>query len=145
MSKSLIPKSKAKTAYSLLSEIAKLIIAEPKRYNQERFLTVRGGREQAPRGFPACGTVGCVAGWVAALKGPKGARTRYQDVQTVATDILGLDHYQSDQLFSGSALSSAVDGLGPNPQTVSHARHGVKHIRRFQEANRAQLLAKRIR
>ena len=62
-----IPRSKATNAYDLLSEIQDLIRTEPKRYNQNIWLR-RVKRGEAKR--PACGTVGCVAGWVVALKVP---------------------------------------------------------------------------
>lgn len=139
-----LPTSKAKTAYALLSEIATLILKEPKRYNQERFLVVRGGPEVAPRGFPSCGTVACVAGWVVALKGPAKTATPYNDVQYVAARILGLDHFQQSRLFSGNALMTVSDRtdsvLTPKPQTLAHARAGIRHIRRFQKRHKAQLL-----
>lgn len=136
-----IPKSKAKTAYGLLSEICDLIIAEPKRYNQTRFLAVQGGDERPPMGFPSCGTVGCVAGWVVALKDRRAIK--YTDVEGVASSVLGLVDTQKYQLFSGNALNNN-NGHGPDPQTKQHARAGVKHIRRFQAKYRAQLLKKKV-
>lgn len=149
MSKSLIPKSKAKNAHELLSEVAALILAEPKRYSQHRYLSLR---EDAHRftetKFPACGTVGCVAGWVVALKGTAGRRTPYSSIAPRAIDILGLTGEQSGELFHADALTEVLTDPGgryPDPQTREHARAGVRHIRKFQKANRAQLLAKRIR
>jgi len=134
-----VPTSKAKTAYDLLSEIAALIVAEPKRYNQERFMAEGpNDKDTAPLGFPSCGTVGCVAGWAVTLKG---VRCAYSDIQMHASSILGLDRYQESTLFSGSALIDE-DGHGPAEQTAAHARAGAKHIRKFQRAHKAQLLAK---
>lgn len=133
----LIPKSKAKTAYDLLSEVIALIRAEPKRYNQNRFIGRQGEAPTgaAPIGYPACGTVGCVAGWVATLKSPGGFS--YGATESIARRVLGLDYVVAEQLFAG--------GIVPGePQTVAHARHGAAHIRRFQKQYEKQLKAKRV-
>lgn len=140
MSKSAMPKSKAKTAYGLLSEIRKLILEEPKRYDQTGWL-IRGKRYAASiygDMAPACGTVGCVGGWVQALKGRSAGRT------------LGLNYQQQVELFDGAAAGKRwefSDG-GSSRVTVAtvraHARRGAKHIARFQKKYSAQLKAKRV-
>src|SRR4051812_46510738 len=91
-----MPVSKAKTAYELLGEIRKLILEEPLRYDQEKWLDVGcllHDRE------PKCGTVGCVAGWVVALK-----EQRTSSAQSVikcrAMAILGIEVNQANWLFS---------------------------------------------
>lgn len=57
-----LPKSKAKTAYGLLSEVRRLILEEPKRYDQGAFICRIGGKGRSwdldPEQAPACGTVG---------------------------------------------------------------------------------------
>jgi len=136
--KSKLPKSKAKTAYGLLSEVRRLILAEPKRYNQYCLLTVRSSRSNALRGnyftdFPSCGTIGCVAGWVATLK----ADSVRGDIWNKARHILGLDEREGEILFWASAAQ------GPS-QSLQHARNGAKHIARFQTRHAAQLKAKRV-
>lgn len=133
-----LPKSRAKTAYGLLSEIAALIVEEPKRYNQHDTLDIRGRKQGLSLGYaeyPNCGTVGCVAGWVAALISPRPSRV--QDVLGYAGRVLGLSVRQQDCLVSANAA-------GPERQTVAHAQRGVEHIRRFQKRYRAQLLAKKL-
>lgn len=137
MSKSAMPVSKAKTAYGLLGEIRKLILEEPKRYNQERTLQRRAKGD----GAPACGTVGCVAGWTVALKAP---RTPTYDVLEKAANILGLQYSTqfwsvSDELFSGDAA-----GWREGEGIQQHARNGAKHIAEFMKTHEAQLKAKKV-
>lgn len=132
----LIPKSRAKTAYGLLSEIRALILAEPKRYNQRDTLVLREHSYMVAQEFPACGTIGCVAGWTVALKAQRPSR-HIGGIMAFAQRKLGLTGFQADQLFDGSAAAGTV-------QTLSHAKSGAAHIARFQKANRAQLLAKKV-
>lgn len=132
---SALPKSKAKTAYGLLTEIRALILAEPLRYNQYDWLSRKAEHHFVPNGYPACGTVGCVAGWVSTLAGPE--KFSWDISADLAEKILGLDLAQAEELFRSSAAS------GPS-QTLAHAKSGAKHIAAFQKKYRAQLLAKKL-
>lgn len=127
-----VPRSKARTAYGLLSDVCAVVTEEPKRLAMGLWLARADEDSSGPPllGFPACGTVGCIGGWVEVLspKNPACAET-----------ILGLDLNQSDTLFYDNDLCSA-----PGQQTASHARKVVSHIRKFQKKYRAQLLAKKI-
>lgn len=139
-----MPKSKAKTAYGLLSEIRKLILEEPKRYNQTDWLTRGADRIEALYGkdaAPSCGTVGCVAGWVTALKGDPDDSTAWPHV--VADRVLGLSEFGINQLelFRGSAAGDR--GHTPGARKA-HARRGAAHIARFQKKYAKQLKAKRV-
>lgn len=143
MAKNAIPKSKAKTAYGLLSEIRKLILEEPKRYYQGSW---RASDWLAPEQLPACGTVCCVAGWVDTLKSPKPAGDKDWDViedrplaAARAIRILGLSENQSWTLFNGHAA-----GDYSNSDPAAHAKRGAAHIARFQKKYAAQLKAKRV-
>lgn len=146
--KSLIPKSRAKTAFGLLSEIRRLILAEPKRYNQERYIARVGGRNDAdeidpeiyPKGAPACGTVGCVAGWVATLK--HGDAFAYLETAGMAAASLGLTHIQAGELFGGDALDQLIGNACP--QTKAYAQAGAAHIARFQKKYAQQLKATKV-
>lgn len=133
--KSLIPKSRAKTAYGLLNEVKRLILAEPKRYDQGTFIARRNGHSRLfdPQDFPACGTVGCVAGWVATLKTEK--LFEYGATPLIAKRILGLDRLQQAELFDGCAGAT----IEHTAQTLKHAQAGVAHIERFQQRYSAQL------
>lgn len=130
--KSAMPKSKAKTAYGLLSEVRKLILEEPKRYSQR--LYIARTNEDPEFEFPACGTIGCVAGWVATLTE---GRFGYLETCRVAMGALGIDIEQAAELFDADAAS------GPS-QSLEHARTGAKHIARFQQKYAKQLKAKKI-
>ena len=151
------PISKAKNAYKLLDEVCEVILAEPRRYNQEDWL-IKGlpGEKTwgAKRGLPECGTVGCVAGWVYTLKGAgtlSGTNTLTgKALWRVADDaqaILGLSAEQAAHFFRASAIQDLAHKLNrpvPRPQTVAYARLGVKHIRAFQKTHAEQLKAKKV-
>lgn len=134
-----IPKSKAKNAYALLNEVKALILEEPKRYNQSIFIA-RAPDDisdcDAPEGIPACGTVGCVAGWVATLKRPSG-RFGYDQASGIAGRILGLSAIQQSNLFDGGAVNGSTG-------TMAYAKNGAKHITEFQKQHARQLKAKRV-
>lgn len=134
--KTKMPKSRAKTAYGLLGEVAALILAEPKRYDQRDVLTFKTGDHETY--FPACGTIGCVAGWTVALKAsaPKVVAGN-GNVLGTARKILGLTEGQEYELFVDSAVGGKSQGL-------THARNGARHISQFQKKYRAQLLAKKV-
>lgn len=132
---SALPKSKAKNAYDLLSEISALIIEEPKRYNQGIYVS-RAGKDGDPYyAYPSCGTIGCVAGWVTTLRSEFQLNGR--SVGDFAKHILGLTENQACELFDGSV----IDG---RPQTVAYAKRGAAHIADFQEQYEHQLKAKSV-
>lgn len=133
--RSAMPVSRAKTAYGLLSEIRKLILEEPRRYNQwDTLSTGRDTQHYYGPEAPPCGTVGCVAGWVVALKKPHS-----RSITGPATEILGLIGSQDVHLFGASqAGPRASDSL------KSHAKRGAAHIAKFQKKYAAQLKAKRV-
>ncbi len=144
MSKNAMPVSKAKTAYGLLSEIRKLILAEPKRYDQHIW---KRAVENIPSAMvPACGTVCCVAGWVDTLKSPEpiapeDASAAWEGVDyaiaTRARDILGINMDQRLELFGSEAAGSRMF-------LKDHAKRGAAHIAKFQKKYAAQLKAKRV-
>lgn len=140
MKKTKLPTSKAKTAYGLLSDICRIITEEPKRYDQSFWIYRpygdNGASSYPDKGFPSCGTVACVAGWVATLKAPT-RQFHAADTKGIAADVLGIDSMSASRLFDGAAI-------GFYPQTDTHAAAGVAHIRRFQKKYRAQLLAKKV-
>lgn len=142
-----IPTSRAKTAYGLLSEIAALAIEEPKRMRMGDWRVRRATASVEPDlGFPACGTVGCIAGWAVTLRRVRlrfhesifGGRYKEHEGDA-AERLLGLTSEQSVALFKPQDLVK-----DPCQQTPEHARKVVAHIRRFQKAHRAQLLKTRI-
>ncbi len=137
MSTKSMPTSKAKTAYGLLSEICKLITEEPKRYAQMIWIARKSNEhESCGMNFPPCGTVGCVAGWVATLKGPQ--QFEGSAVSTIASRVLGLrSDEQNRELFDAKAVNGRI-------QTTEYAAEGVKHIRRFQQKYASQLKAKKV-
>jgi hypothetical protein len=142
MAKSAMPVSKAKTAYGLLSEIRKLILEEPRRYDQSDFLSIGEVAERRYDYVPACGTVGCVAGWVCALKGSSDLRE--WDVIAKADEILGIEDgigVDSMVLFGANKAGARFE----TPRAVErHAERGAAHIARFQKKYAKKLKAKRV-
>lgn len=136
MAKAKLPVSRARTAYGLLSEIAALALAEPKRMRMSVTL-LRDDPASAPNFYPACGTVGCIAGWTTVLKGLR--TDPFGGVLSSAARTLGLIGEQEDDLFCDVPLCSAT-----NQQTVAHAKAVARHIREFQKKYRHQLLAKKV-
>lgn len=129
-----LPISTAKTAYSLLSDIAQLALDEPKRMRMATVLAVGDTNS-----FPACKTVGCIAGWTDMLTTTSATMEWGEIIMERATATLGLTTRQRDELFCDGRLCGAR-----NQQTPKHAKSVVAHIRRFQKKNRAQLIAKKV-
>lgn len=140
----LIPLSRAKTAYGLVQEVKRAIIAEPKRAYMGTFAE----RVSPENGGPACGTVGCFAGWVCLLRG------QYQpmDASIPASQILGGNRLYGGKIdfsfvpFGGSDPvchvfnSGGGDGCATTaPGTRAHARAVVARINRFLKKNAAAL------
>lgn len=150
----LVPKSRAKTADGLLASIQKLILEEPKRYNQNSWvwLLEEGFDPEYVRRGPACGTIGCVAGWVSVLTLPRSAIKHLEElsdgISNHAQRLLGLDDDQADELFSGRPISFLRKDdpmmLTAKPGTKAYARLGWKHIQAFRDKYRTQLRAHKL-
>lgn len=125
------PRTRAKTPIAILKAVVKAIRAEPRRYDQGDWLDVWKPGDDVRRGWPkpatmpTCGTVGCVAGWVATLTRPK--RERYPRHSTVlkrAIRALRLEDWQAGELFEGQAVAGT-------PGTAAYVEAGVQHIEAF--------------
>jgi len=134
--KHLLPVSKAKTAYGILSEVVKLVLEEPKRMR----MAMWGGNDgnvdclNLPiNERPSCGTVGCIGGWIE-------HQARQQGVEMDAADLLKMDPDGEpiSALFYGRLCSD------PRQGTPAHARKVVRLIRSFQRKHRTHLLKTRI-
>ena len=127
-----LPQSKAKTAYELLNEVKRVILADPKRYDQGVFIARKSSDALNVESYPACGTVACVAGWACILKDRGQAGTTID----MAAWLLGLNNKQADALFSVTAFNTTA-----LPQTRAYARAGAQHITRFQQRYKKALKA----
>ena len=133
-----IPISTARTAWGLLQAVKRAIRADPLRVDMRRFYGHCGPEE----GGPACGTVGCFAGWVNILAGYRGGN--YEDAQ--AKMLLGptLDYYLASgaHVFnSGYGDQCAVTRTG----SKAHADALVARIDRFMRRNAPALKARRLK
>lgn len=131
-----IPRSRAKTAWGLLQDVKRAILAEPKRVNMGVFI-----EDKLPEdGGPACGKVGCFAGWVSILAG---APDRYWS--TTARNLLGPADYNT--VGPGADVFNA--GTGDRCETTrsgtaAHARAVVARINKFMRVNAKLLKARRL-
>ena len=131
MSKDVIPKSFATNAYDLLTDIRTLIVEEPKRYNQSSWLK----QHVTGPGAPACGTIGCVAGWIKQLTEPD----RKEHAQAVAERVLNDKRLNLYMLFRGGAIEDLASSSTPTVGTNAYAALGDRHIRNFQQQNKKAL------
>lgn len=121
-----LPKS-VKTAYGLLSFIAKITAEEPKRMHMGEWRVTQPNWSANHIKFPACGTVGCIGGWTEILSGQ------------IAEAILGLTNDQQEELFFPSRLTGAA-----RQGTAAHAAKVIRHIEKFQRKYSKQLKATRL-
>lgn len=144
-----IPTSKAKTAWGLLQDVKRAILKEPKRANMQCYVDT-----QLPKdGGPACGTVGCFAGWVTLLSGYKPRGHVRSDADDIARDILGDCNYHTVgrvDPWLGRAGFVFNGGEGDacshtEPGTAQHATAVVKRIDNFMRVNRQQLKSRKLR
>ena len=138
------PYSTATTAYELLDDVKACVKEEPKRLNM-RIVVLAGnglkaGPDRAPRGAPACGTVGCVAGWALVLTRKTGDHEANLGITGEAEELLGLNPEQADELFIPNDLLNDIRGIG----TTAYMWRVVKHISAFQKKYEDQLKATKL-
>ncbi len=138
-------KCQAKTAYGVLQFIRRLILEEPKRYDQRIALAIEGADglwdNHAPYEMPACGTVGCVAGWTTALLSP--SPTRIVSPVNYARLKLGLTSSQVFELFDAGAATKMTNEYCYS-QSRGHAEQGALLIQQFCQKYAKQLKAKKV-
>lgn len=144
-----LPRSRAKTAYGLVSDVIRAVLDEPKRADMGTFI----GSLPPEIGGPACGTVGCFAGWVAILGRRQGETPpTYHQCRGNATNLLGndinyhtatggSDDYPDDENYVFNGGGPDIKG---NAGTVRYARSVAARIRKFQKINAVALKAKRL-
>jgi len=113
------------TPQELAAAVAKVIRKREDLWNQRtwfghRTTSVAGMRDALADSEPACGTTGCVAGWVAALSLPGDTSISSSgsfwnsgtglngNAMDFAKDKLALDHGQASWLFSGDRTLGQV-------------------------------------
>lgn len=143
-----IPLSKAKTAWGLLLDVKKAIRSEPKRAN----MSVYCDKLAPQHGGPACGTVGCFAGWVMLLRGEEHSF----DAAFPASQLLGgskdaggvidfrLPSKQPGFILSGFHVFNSGGGDAcmsevTQPGTKAHAKAVIDRIDRFMKKNEKAL------
>lgn len=145
-----LPRGKAKTAYELLERVCAHIAAEPKRYYQGWWVfrgkdAIANGREAENVDFkaPECNTIACRAGWIVLLH--DGLRTKKVEdgghgTAGRARQILGMDLYETQQLFDGGAVCS-----GLKPGTRKYMREGIRGLKAFMAQHAAHLKSRSLK
>lgn len=133
------PRSAATNAYDLLQDVKKVILEEPLRLDMS-IVCLRGEGISLDILKPACGTVGCLAGWVLVLTGRTKPNEANFGMTGEARDLLGLDREQGSRLFFPQDLISPEN----TRQTRAHARATIKHLDAFCEENKQQLREKAV-
>jgi hypothetical protein len=141
-----LPLSKAKTAYGLLQDVKRAMLAEPKRVTMTCFV----GKQAPEENGPACGTVGCFAGWVNLLSGNF---TPCADDDN-AKNVLGydlnyflqgdgenLERNETFYVFNGG-FGDGITGLQQG--TRRYAQAVVRRINRFIKVNEKALRARKL-
>jgi hypothetical protein len=139
-----LPVSKAKTAYGLLREIQQWSREAPERMRMavevRRGKALQDAEELMGWKRPACGAVGCVAGWVVLSKrltdpvSNYGMSFNHESPMEKAQQVLGLTSRQYDELFTPSRLVNSR-----HQGTRRHAQAVIRHIDRFITKYRSQL------
>jgi hypothetical protein len=143
--KTAMPRSRAGSAYELLNDVVGAIRAEPRRLWMPTWILSRKEFKHAfgTRRGPACGTAGCVAGWMVLLHdGRRRAlqAARAESVGERAHELLGCE---PGLLFEGGVCDDR--GQEVRPFTRGYVDAVVDRIRRFQGANQAALRQRRYR
>ena len=142
--KMLMPVSNATNAYDLLTDVAKLVLDEPRRLKMDDWITPVEWLPEKHKA-PACGTVGCIAGWVSTLtptqtyKSALGGTYAEEPVDQ-GCRVLGVE--DAYDLFTRRSL--VLDGER-NGGTLKHARNVVKAIKAFQKGHEKRLREKSVR
>lgn len=139
-----LPRARAKTALGLVQFVRRVILAEPKRVD----MSIVAVKLPPDLGGPACGWVGCLAGWIALSAGYKdmpsgrhliraqqllGPRIKY----CILDDSLGNNH-----VFNGGGGDACA---GTDSQTSEHAEAVASRIDHFVKVNGAQLRRNKLR
>lgn len=140
-----IPQSKAKTAWGLLGDVKRAMLAEPKRVNMGVWIAKSADYAEYPQ--PACGTIGCLAGWVSLLKG--GCPSQHlMSVSEHAQELIGAADYYTAPDDDGKPGYHIFNCDGPDLKghigTATYAKSIMRRIDRFMKVNAKALKAKRV-
>ncbi len=120
------PHTNAKTVYGLLNAVARIVLEEPRRLNMADWkVTSDDAWSEPPLGYPDCGAVCCIGGWMEMLV----------PISVIATIGRAM---QKELCYPQQLLQEAGNGAA---QTPEHAKKTVAHIRAFQKKYKAQLRA----
>lgn len=148
-------KAKTKLNVELLRKIKKHILAVPRRFAMNHFI-IRGepgrllqnphqgsGGETYPasldgafRKAPACGTVGCIAGWAAFFTAKNPARINNDNAQKRAAKALGISAEQGKTLFFTENWPDGGEGYHFVKTAREKAKLAAERIEEFIQENK---------
>ena len=170
----LVPYSTATNADELLADVVRVILEEPARMNMSSWALLQDSlarqilacaryewSTEYHAAAPACGTVGCVAGWVVFLHDHEVLKEAEQPEERLATiperaavilgfDPLGADGIHSRALVSGPSLwhelfTACIPALDDfKPGTREYANVVVARILEFRARHQERLLAQPV-
>lgn len=89
---------------------------------------------------PACGTVGCIAGWITFIADRRVKASDDYDIANRAADLLGLNLDKTYGMTPALFRNGLPDLRNTKPGTKAHADAVVARIRKYQRDNNAHLI-----
>ena len=122
----------------LLRKVARHILAEPKRYDQNTIIrTGEPGEGYKDTKFPPCGTVACIGGWITLLAYKRRPRSLESLNFKRLAKIVGVKYEQIDKLCSYVWNDNEDDGW-PEKFRVAYERATTPRQRARIAANRIE-------
>lgn len=146
------------TAWAVLEEVIKVVLAEPRRLNMNVWGRDIVGELTARE--PDCGTTACIAGWVIHLTGRDLSRWMENcgrvrvtqlndDIPSIASDLLGFGANVTDELFmyqpdepnpfDDDYYDDETAYYHVEPGSVEYAERVVRRLRQFMADHRERL------
>lgn len=142
--KKYLPKriTKPMTAWEFYTYLIKVMKAEPARVKQDLWMAQGKNvacaiKNDEHAAAPACGTVGCTAGWGTFLLGYDKFPGEYKAADLMGLGMLLQDSY-SNALFEPNGYNDVIP-IGVPSGTRQYMRYVVKGIREFMKEHREQL------
>jgi hypothetical protein len=138
-------RTKTITAANLLRKISALVLEEPRRVNMRRWISSFAGRKLADAlhgkydgDLPACGTVGCIAGWGAILLRQPHQTPLADTAANRMSDLLA--YTNAGDWGSYETVGALFDGDGADigrtrPGTLCHAKAVARRIDKYIKAH----------
>ena len=148
----LVPHTQAETAFDLLNDIIRIIQEEPRRMDMGNWIC-NPKAVSAVRKLPACGTVGCIAGWAVVLHDgvePAYRGQRYIAERAVVLLTGALNQTGTLDLFDGDVFEYYDDEEGfrdyrvLNPGDANYVSLVIRRIEEYRDQHELHLKSIRL-